>query len=190
MQGSLKSGRRSGTHFVILLVAAHVMAATLFVSLVSLAAPIIVNTLPRKVMLAALVVASLAGVFVDARAVRRRWFSVGLPRQTPKMLLQLGEHSWITPLVWGFDTGLVWTTYRVSFCSWLVVLLALAGVAPPWAGAVYGLAFGIPLFGSVRLSRPHLAQLRLMSAIRAQLIGIGSIGILAGLAVRLMVGHV
>lgn len=124
----------------------------------------------------------LVGIVVDARAVRNRWLSFGINRQTPKVLLRLGDHAWITPFIWGFDTGLVWTTFRVSFCSWILLLLALGGVAPPWAGAVYGLAFVIPLSASLLLSRHYVSALRAVTAVRAQMFGIASMGVLIVLA--------
>jgi hypothetical protein len=139
-------------------------------------------------ILAALGGGSLIGIVADARAVNNRWFSLGLSRQTPKALLRMGEHAWITPLVWGFDTGLVWTTFRVSFCSWILLLLAVTGVLPPWAGTVYGLAFAVPLLGIVLLSERHLSSLELASAVRAQLLGIASMAVLVGLALELILG--
>jgi len=89
--------------------------------------------------------AVLAGVVLDVRAMRRRSYSMGLERQTPKALAHTSREWWVTPLLWGADTGLIWTTYRVSFCSWLLLVLASVGAAPPWAGLVYGLAFTVPL---------------------------------------------
>jgi hypothetical protein len=168
------------------LAVAHVAAATLVVFALSTAAPLVTRALPHNVMLAALAAGSLIGIVADARAARNRWFSFGLNRQTPKALLRLGEHAWITPLVWGFDTGLVWTTFRVSFCSWILLLLALAGVAPPWAGTIYGLAFAIPLMASVFLSRRHLPAAGLGPAVPAQLLGIASMGVLVVLASKLI----
>ena len=178
MQGPSLSGRTSGGIFIVWLAVAHVAAATLVVFVLSLLAPQIAGALPHKLILAALVTGCLVGIVADSRAVKNRWFSLGLRRQTPKVLLRLGEHAWITPLVWGFDSGLVWTTFRVSFCSWILLLLALAGVAPAWAGTIYGLAFGIPLLGSVLLSRRHLPVLGFASPIPAQLFGIASMGVL------------
>jgi hypothetical protein len=186
VQGSSPSGRRSGGQFIIWLAAAHVAAATIVVFALSSAAPLTAHAVPHKLMLAALVTGSLVGIVADARAVKKRWFSLGLSRQTPKVLLRLGEHAWITPLVWGFDTGLVWTTFRVSFCSWMLLLLALAGVAPPWAGSICGLAFATPLLGSVLLSRRHLPVRGQMSPVPAQLLGIASMGLLVVLASKLI----
>lgn len=186
MQGSSPGGRRSGGQFIVWLAVAHVAAATLVVFALSSLAPLVAHALPHKTMLAALAAGSLMGIVADARAVKNRWFSFGLNRQTPKALLRLGEHAWITPLVWGFDTGLVWTTFRVSFCSWILLLLALAGVAPPWAGTIYGLAFAIPLLASVFLSRRHLPAVGLTSAVPSQLLGIASMAVLVVLALNLI----
>ncbi|WP_214408711.1 hypothetical protein [Sphaerisporangium fuscum] len=51
----------------------------------------------------------------------------------------------MTPLLWGPDIGLIWTTFRVSCTSWVLFLSALVDVAPQWSGLVYGAFFGIPL---------------------------------------------
>lgn len=46
---------------------------------------------------------------------------------------------------WGLDTGLVFTTYRMSSISWAVLALGLAGVTPWWAGLGYAAGFLVPL---------------------------------------------
>jgi hypothetical protein len=112
-------------------------------------------------------------------------------RQTPKRLQFLGEHSWVTPYVWGLDTGLLVTTYRVSFCSWLLLLLTLVGVAPPWAGVVNGISFVFPLMLATRLMKTGSARLseglpRLRSAVPVQVAGIGSMLLLAVVSILVM----
>jgi hypothetical protein len=92
-------------------------------------------------------------------------FSFGLSRQTPTELGHTSGEWWVTPLLCGLDTGMIWTTCRVSSCSWVLLLLAVLGIAPAWARLVYGLAFSIPLLvmvqrrvsveGSCEISRPH-----------------------------------
>jgi hypothetical protein len=177
--------------FVVFLAVAYVAAATLVVFVLSQLAPYLVQVVPQQWLLRATIVACLVGLVVDTRAIRRRGLSVGLSRQTPKTLLRLGEHAWITPLVWGFDTGLVWTTYRVSFCSWLLLLMASAGFAPPWAGAVCGLSFAGPLLAAVLLRKYHLPRRTIMSSpIPAQLFGVGSMGLVGVVASIATVGHV
>jgi hypothetical protein len=188
VQGPSPSGRRSGHLFVIWLAVAHVAAATLVVLVLSSLASLVDQGLSHMMVLGAVATGSVVGIVVDARAVRNRWLSVGLSRQTPKVLLRLGEYAWITPFIWGFDTGLVWTTFRVSFCSWILLLLALGGVAPAWAGMVYGLTFAIPLLGSTLLPRHYLPATGLGTPIPAQLFGIASMGVLVVLALMAIFG--
>lgn len=189
MQGPSLSGRKSGGRFIVSLAAAHVVAASLTVFVLASAAPLIAHTLPHRLILSALAIGSVVGIVADVRAVKNRRLSLGLSRQTPKVLLRLGNDAWIAPLIWGFDTGLIWSTFRVSFSSWILLLMALAGVTPPWAGAVYGVAFAIPLLGGVFLSPRHLLARRLVSPIPAQLFGIASIGVIVILTATLLIGR-
>jgi hypothetical protein len=46
---------------------------------------------------------------------------------------------------WGLDTGLVFTTFRVTSLSWAGLLLTVAGVLPLWSGALYAIGFLVPL---------------------------------------------
>jgi hypothetical protein len=180
VKGRAPAGRRAGLRFVLWLVVSFLVAATLTVVLITSVSPLISRSVSQFWLLAILGVASVAGVVVDIRAVRMRWLSFGLSRQTPKRLIYLGEHAWITPFVWGFDAGLIWTTYRVSFCSWLLLVMAALGFAPAWAGIVYGLSFAAPFLGGMLLARTRLVLPKAMSSpVPAQLIGIGSMIALA-----------
>lgn len=60
----------------------------------------------------------------------------------------------MTPLFWGLDTGLIWSTFRVSCTSWVLLLAALLNVAPQWSGLVYGVSFGLPLLAAVSRGDP------------------------------------
>ena len=189
MQGPSREGRRSTTRFALWLTLAHVVAATLIVLVLTQFAPFMVGVVPLRWLLGVLVAAGVVGIVVDLRAVRARWLSIGLGRQTPKSLQFLGEHAWITPLVWGFDTGLIWTTYRVSFCSWLLLLMAVTGFAGPGAGAAYGMVFSIGLLAEMLLDRPVLPRWLPSSAIPAQLLGVGSMAVLVVVATMAFVGY-
>lgn len=125
---------------------------------------------------------ALVGVATDLWAVRSGTFSVGLARQTPKSLLHLGEHAWLTPFIWGLDTGMVWSTYRVSFCSWLLLAMTLVGLAPPWIGAVYGLSFAGPLVLAVKWTHRPINQAGAITARHVQALGIGLMIFVAGAA--------
>jgi hypothetical protein len=79
---------------------------------------------PREyeALLGAGLAAALAGVLLDLRAICAGSFSLGLSRQTPKAFAHTSGEWWVTPLLWGLDTGMIWTTYRVSCpgccCYW------------------------------------------------------------------------
>jgi hypothetical protein len=87
----------------------------------------------------------LAAAFDSADVIRRRGYSLlSIRRQTPERIArEFGLKR--AALAWGLDTGLGFTTYRVSAMYWLVVALALLGSVPWWIGAVYALGFLVPL---------------------------------------------
>jgi len=151
VQGFSPSGRRNARHYVGILAVAHIASATVFVALLSRMGEMIQLRVPSSWVPFILLPAALLGAAIDVRAIRRGSFSVGLRRQTPKALAHLSRLWWVTPLLWGLDTGLIWTTFRVSFCSWILLLLVLLGVAPAWSGLVYGLCFAIPLVVTVHV---------------------------------------
>jgi hypothetical protein len=62
----------------------------------------------------------------------------------------------IAALIWGFDTGLLVTTFRVAAVSWGALLLTALGLARPWTGISYGLGFAIPFLFLV--FRPRLGR--------------------------------
>jgi hypothetical protein len=65
-------------------------------------------------------------------------------RQTPKRYLdQYGVTT--AAFLWGLDTGLVFTTFRVTSLSWAAFAVTILGLVPWWAGAAYALGFGVPL---------------------------------------------
>jgi hypothetical protein len=192
VQGSSLAKRRDSLRFVVALAAAHIVTVGLVVFVLSEAAPALVAFVPRQMALLTIVVASVVGIVIDGWAANRRRWTLGVARQTPKRLQFLGEHAWVTPYAWGVDTGLVVTTYRVSFCSWLMLFLALTGVAPPWAGVVYGISFAIPLLVMTRLVKTRFHHpsdgVRPWSAVPVQIAGIGSMLLLAVVSVLAMGG--
>ena len=64
-------------------------------------------------------------------------------RQTPRI-------AWVmfgptrAALLWGFDAGLAFTTYRITSLTWVGFGAALLHLAPWWSGLMYGAAFIIP----------------------------------------------
>lgn len=176
MQGESVAARRVGRQFVLILATAHVFAAGLVVFFVAAVGDLLHPYLPAALIIGLLAV---AGAIWDLRAIRTRRFSLGPSRQTPKVLIQRGRDWWVTPVLWGMDTGLIGTTYRVSFVSWLLLVLALVGYAPPWAGFVYGLAFSVPLIAGVTIrnlgiNNPSSPRPRVMSPRLVQVVGVVS----------------
>ncbi len=47
-------------------------------------------------------------------------------------------------LLWGLDTGLVVTTFRVTSMTWVAIAVSLLGLVPWWAGVFYAAGFVIP----------------------------------------------
>jgi hypothetical protein len=82
---------------------------------------------------------------IDVFAIRRKSFCpLGWCRQTPKALAR--SHGITTVMiVWGFDTGLAVTTFRVAALTWGALIFTATGLTEWWVGVGYGLAFVIPL---------------------------------------------
>ncbi|GAA1660644.1 hypothetical protein GCM10009765_07660 [Fodinicola feengrottensis] len=80
-------------------------------------------------------------------------------RQTPKNLIY--KYGPVRgPLLWGLDTGLTVTTFRISAATWATLGLALLQLAPVWTGVAYGIGFAAPLAAATVLPRwrPPLAD--------------------------------
>jgi hypothetical protein len=64
-------------------------------------------------------------------------------RQTPRhIFFRYGPAK--AALFWGLDSGLVFTTFRVTSLSWAALALTLLGLTPWWSGLAYGLGFVVP----------------------------------------------
>lgn len=81
----------------------------------------------------------------DLVAIRRRdYCPLSWRRQTPRSL-QFRYSATVTAAVWGFDTGLAVTTFRVAALTWAALLLTFLGLASWQVGFAYALAFVIPI---------------------------------------------
>ena len=81
---------------------------------------------------------------VDVYSVRKaRYCLLGVRRQTPRHLLRFFRITVVASL-WGLDTGLAITTFRVAAVTWAALLLSVLGLAPWWSGLAYGCAFTLP----------------------------------------------
>jgi hypothetical protein len=93
---------------------------------------------------------------VDLRAIAKSTYCpISWRRQTPRDLLRRYRMT-VAASVWGFDTGLIVTTFRVAAVGWGALFLAALGLLPLWAGLGYGLAFTLPFL--VLLMRPRLGR--------------------------------
>ncbi|HEY3685153.1 MAG TPA: hypothetical protein VGL93_19135 [Streptosporangiaceae bacterium] len=145
--------------------------------------------------IAAAVCAVFFGVDVWVLA-RGRMFSIGLPRQTPKMITYR-RGAMLGAFVWGLDTGTAVSTFRVSATTWAALGLTVLGIAPPLTGVAYGIGFAVPLAVAVLVPRwrpddddgnryeprwiPRMLQLHVRTVQVAGLVALaGSVVVLAG----------
>ena len=71
---------------------------------------------------------------------------IGTPmwrRQTPQRLFYMFGAT-KGALLWGIDTGLMFTTFRVTSLTWVTLALAFLGLLPWWAGIAYAAGFVVP----------------------------------------------
>ena len=62
------------------------------------------------------------------------------PQRARRLLGDMGAAAW-----WGFDAGLLMTTYRIGWGTWTLLTVAALGFSPWWIGACYSLGFGVPV---------------------------------------------
>jgi cytochrome c biogenesis protein CcdA len=110
-----------------------------------------VTLVPERARLAAAVLCCVALVGLDLLALRRHTMCpVTLRRQTPKnLVMRHGDTK--GALIWGLDTGLSVTTFRVSAATWALLALGLLGVAPWWQGVAYAAGFCVPIAAAILL---------------------------------------
>lgn len=65
-------------------------------------------------------------------------------RQTPRRLAGVLPLP-LTGLVWGLDTGSVFSTFRSSAATWAAAAVAVAGWGPWWSGVSYAAGFCVPI---------------------------------------------
>ncbi|HEX6526367.1 MAG TPA: hypothetical protein VF070_41090 [Streptosporangiaceae bacterium] len=103
------------------------------------------RALPSPAQAVALFAVLSLAALLDLYSLRRKtWCPVTPRRQTPKMIFYtFGQRR--AALAWGADTGLVFTTYRMSSISWALLVLDALGIAPWWVGLGYSTGFLVPL---------------------------------------------
>ncbi|MBO3741482.1 hypothetical protein [Actinoplanes flavus] len=139
---------------------AHVAMAGLVVGLLYQIGSVVSSYIDDRVAVAVCVGLAAVGAVFDIRAIRNDSYAPGLRRQTSKALAQRDDlPQWVAPMIWGLDTGTMWTTFRVSASTWVVMIAALLHVAPQWSGLVFGAAFTIPLSLAVIAGRGDVTEL-------------------------------
>jgi hypothetical protein len=98
---------------------------------------------------------SLAGIVLvalsaaDVHAVRSKTYCpISLRRQTPRRLMRQYPAR-LVALLWGLDTGLAVTTFRVSAATWGALFLTFLGFGTWWVGVFYGISFIVPLMAFI-----------------------------------------
>jgi hypothetical protein len=93
---------------------------------------------------------------VDVAAIAKSTYCpIGWRRQTPRILLRRHTVAAVAS-IWGLDTGLVVTTFRVAAVSWGALAFGALGLSPQWTGLGYGLGFALPFL--ILVCRPHLGR--------------------------------
>lgn len=144
MQGSSLS-RISRIRIVTILGAAFVAGAiVIFAAANALGALFSASEWPVQARLGLAGGGLLALAAIDILAIRKSTYCpLGWRRQTPRILMRRYRVDVVSAL-WGFDTGMVVTTFRVAAVTWGALLLVSLGFVPWWAGMGYGLGFALP----------------------------------------------
>jgi hypothetical protein len=136
-------------------------------------------SLQWRLGIAAVGLASFA--LCDLVAIRKQnYCPLSWRRQTPQSL-RFRYSATATAAVWGFDTGLAVTTFRVAALTWAALLLTFLGLASWQVGFAYALAFVIPItviFNGQPLASRSSTSLEGLLDKRAMLQGISSITLL------------
>lgn len=125
---------------------AFVLGAVLIFGLTSLTGTLLnVASLPVTVRIGILISLLTGLAVIDLFSIRKKSFcALGWRRQTPKTLNRKYRMTTVAA-IWGFDTGLAVTTFRVGAITWGALIMAGLGFAPWWIGFGYGVAFVLPL---------------------------------------------
>jgi hypothetical protein len=128
----------------------------------------------------------LALAAVDVHAIRRKAYCpIGWRRQTPQ---RMGGRfgPMMNAAVWGFDTGIVVTTFRVAAITWAALSMAALGLSPWWTGLAYGLGFTLPMLVLLVTRTPDSQSLRRALGTRPLLQSCSAIALVAGAAYLLV----
>ncbi|MFF0316793.1 hypothetical protein ACFYPH_19465 [Micromonospora sp. NPDC005252] len=160
MQGDSSRLVRSGLRFVAVLSVAHIAMAGFVTASLYQVGTLFAGRLDAQLTVGLCLVAALVAAAFDVHAIRTDSYAPGLRRQTSK---ELGHREnipwWVPPMIWGLDTGLMWSTFRVSATTWVLLVAALLNVAPQWSGLVFGGAFTGPLVVAILAGHGSVSDL-------------------------------
>jgi hypothetical protein len=154
VQGDLPPAPPRDTRPVWYLAAGFMLSAvSLFAILHAVADASGVRHIPPSIRVTLALAGCALCFLVDLGVVRhQRACSVGPRRQTRKnFIYRYGPR--LGPFMWGLDTGLAVTTFRMATLTWAVIGMSLLDLAPWWLGVAYGLGFSIPLAWAVLIPR-------------------------------------
>ena len=144
---SLVEGQRRGRHAAQLgrFAAAFATSSFTVFALAGLFGLAAAHVLTSHARLAIACAVFSVALLLDAYSVRHRtWCPVTMHRETPRNI-QLRSGARRTAVAWGVDTGLVFTTYRMTSISWALLALTVTGYAPWWIGIGYAAGFLVPV---------------------------------------------
>jgi hypothetical protein len=124
---------------------AFVSAATVVFAVASFAGATVGWLVPTPWRVYAGAASLLILALVDVSSLHARSYCLIGARRQARQSLILTYSVPVVAAVWGFDTGLAVTTYRVSAMTWAAFALALLGFAPWWIGIAYGVALATPM---------------------------------------------
>lgn len=104
-----------------------------------------IASLPLSVRVSLTVLLLIGLAVVDLISIRnKRYCHLGWRRQTPKILIHRYKITTVAA-IWGFDTGLAITTFRVAAVTWGALIMAGLEFSSWWIGFGYGMGFTLPL---------------------------------------------
>lgn len=193
VQGSFISLHRR-IRLTVLFTAAFVLGSLVTFTLASLLGELIspVISFKRRVICTAVGLVLLS--INDAISIHNDTYcSLSLRRQTPKILLR--RHGVLAAAaVWGFDLGIVVSTFRVASATWGILMMVSFGWVTPWSALLYSTGFLAPLLflmwtGRLPAREPEKAAASLSAMIHRRVLAQGvSAGLLALGAILIALG--
>lgn len=135
---------------------AFILGAVIIFGLASLIGIVFgIASLPFSLRVSLAVFLLIGFAFVDLISIKnKRYCHIGLRRQTPKTLIHRYKITTVAA-IWGLDTGLAITTFRVAAITWGALLMTGLELSSWWIGFGYGVGFTLPLSIQFLLFNPN-----------------------------------